>query len=59
MKKLLIILLTSTICLGSIILTSDSGVEDIASYGVVTIDTKEVTINNSEDIRDYMIGIKP
>ena len=59
MKKLLIILLTSVICLGSIILTSDSGMEDVSSDGVVTIDTKEVTINNSEDVRDYMIGIKP
>jgi hypothetical protein len=31
----------------------------VALNGTVTIDAEEVTINNSEDIKEYLIGIKP
>jgi len=59
MKKLLIILLIFTLYLGSIILTSEPRVSVVAPNGTVTIDAEEVTINNSKDIKEYLIGIKP
>lgn len=59
MKKLLIILLFFTLCLGSIILTSESRMSVAASNGTVTIDAEEVTVNNLEDIEEYLVGIKP
>ena len=59
MKKLLIILLFFTLCLGSIILASESRMSVATTNGTVTIDAEEVTVNNSEDIKEYLIGIKP
>jgi uncharacterized membrane protein len=59
MKKLLIILLIFAFSLGTIYLTSDSGMKDNSSNAVITIATEEVTVNNPEDIKEYIVGVKP
>tara|TARA_B000000557_G_C20786153_1_gene448774 strand:+ start:1393 stop:1569 length:177 start_codon:yes stop_codon:yes gene_type:complete len=57
LKKSFIIILSTITCWSIISLTSDAGMKFYE--GVVTVDTDEITINNSKDIEEYIIGVKP
>lgn len=57
LKKSFIIALSILACWGIVSLTSSAGMKFYE--GIVTVDTDEITINNSDDIEEYIIGVKP
>lgn len=53
-KKLLIVLLFFIFCYGTIVLTQDD-----SRLPVVEVDNSEITINDSSDVEEYVLGLKP